>query len=77
MQALQEYLGERKVLLVLDNCEHLIEACAKIANELLIHSSELKILASSREALGVLGEVSWRVPSLSLPDTKHLPDPEE
>ena len=77
LQALQEYLGERKVLLVLDNCEHLIEACAKIANELLIHSSELKILASSREALGVLGEVSWRVPSLSLPDTKHLPDPEE
>ena len=77
LQALQEYLQEKKVLLVLDNCEHLIEACAHVANELLSHSIHLKILASSREALGVQGEVAWRVPSLSLPDTKHIPEPEE
>jgi len=77
LQALQEYLQEKKVLLVLDNCEHLLEASANVAHGLLSHSSNLKILASSREALGVQGEVSWRVPSLSLPDTKHIPDPEE
>jgi len=77
LQALQEYLKEKKVLLVLDNCEHLIEACANVANELLSHSTNLKILASSREALRVQGEVSWRVPSLSLPDTIHPPESEE
>jgi len=77
LQALQEYLQEKKVLLVLDNCEHLLEACANIAHELLSHSTNLRILASSREALGVQGEVSWRVPSLSLPDTKTIPEPEE
>lgn len=77
LQALQEYLSEKEVLLILDNCEHLIEACARLSNDLLSHSTKLKILASSREALGVQGEVSWRLPSLSLPDTKHIPDPEE
>ena len=77
LQALQEYLQEKKVLLVLDNCEHLLEASANIAHGLLSRSSNLKILASSREALGVQGEVSWRVPSLSLPDTKNILGPEE
>jgi len=77
LQALQEYLQDRKVLLVLDNCEHLLEASANVAHGLLSHSTHLKILASSREALGVQGEVAWRVPSLSLPDTKNIPSPEE
>ena len=63
----------RKLLIVLDNCEHLIEASAKVANTLLNAAPELKVLASSREALGVKGEVSYPVPSLSLPDIKHLP----
>jgi predicted ATPase/DNA-binding XRE family transcriptional regulator len=77
LQALQEYLRERKVLLILDNCEHIIETCAVLSNDLLSHTINLKILASSREALSVQGEFSWRVPSLALPDTKHLPELEK
>ena len=66
-EILSEYLGSRKVLLVFDNCEHLIEACAKLAEALLRSCPELRILATSREALGITGEVTWFVPSLSLP----------
>jgi len=73
LEILKEYLHEKKTLIVLDNCEHLIEASAKVANTLLNAAPELKILASSREALGVKGELSYPVPSLSLPDPKHLP----
>ena len=62
---------------MLDNCEHLIEASARIANALLNAAPNLKILASSREALGVKGEASYPVPSLSLPDIKHLPVSEQ
>ncbi len=70
---LKEYLHDRQVLLLLDNCEHLIDACARLANDLLNAAPGLRILASSREALGVGGEVSYPVPSLALPDIKHLP----
>jgi predicted ATPase/class 3 adenylate cyclase len=73
LQQLIDYLREKPLLLVMDNCEHLIEACAKLADDLLNHSHTLKILATSREALGVTGEASWHVPSLSLPDVQHLP----
>ena len=73
LELLKEYLHERQALIVLDNCEHLIEACAKVVNELLNTAPNLKILASSREALGVKGEASYPVPTLSLPDMKHLP----
>jgi predicted ATPase/class 3 adenylate cyclase len=73
LDILKEYLHDKKTLLVLDNCEHLIEASAKVANALLNAAPHLKVLASSREALGVKGEVSYHVPSLSLPDPKHLP----
>ncbi len=73
LDVLKEYLHDKKTLLVLDNCEHLIEASAKVANTLLNAAPQLKVLASSREALGVKGEVSYHVPSLSLPDPKHLP----
>lgn len=67
------YLHARKVLLVFDNCEHLIESCAQFAGVLLRSCKDVKILASSREALGVAGEMAWHVPSLSQPDPKHLP----
>ena len=73
LDILKEYLQDKKVLLVLDNCEHLIEACAKVTYTLLNASAGLKILASSREALGVKGELSYPVPSLSIPDPKNLP----
>jgi predicted ATPase len=73
-ETLSYNLSSRKVLLVLDNCEHLIEACAELAEALLRSCPVLRILATSREALGITGEVAWLVPSLSLPDLRRLPD---
>jgi predicted ATPase len=58
---------------VLDNCEHLIAEVAHLVTTLLTSGEELKILATSREALWVSGELNWYVPSLSIPDIKHLP----
>jgi predicted ATPase/class 3 adenylate cyclase len=69
------YLRAKQLLLILDNCEHLVEACAELAEQFLQVSLRLKILASSREALGVSGEIIYRVPSLSLPGQEH-PSPE-
>jgi predicted ATPase len=77
LDVLKEYLHDKKTLLVLDNCEHLIEASAKVANTLLNAAPHLRVLASSREALGVRGEVAYHVPSLSLPDLKQLPTVEQ
>jgi predicted ATPase len=65
---LVDYLRAREALLVLDNCEHLVEASARVADQLLHACPQLKIIASSREALSVEGETVYRVPSLSLPD---------
>jgi predicted ATPase len=73
LDVLREYLRQKKSLIVLDNCEHLLEASAHVANAILSVAPELKVLASSREALGVPGEMSYPVPSLSLPDIKNLP----
>ncbi|HNB41852.1 MAG TPA: AAA family ATPase, partial [Anaerolineales bacterium] len=75
--ALQEHLKEKKALFILDNCEHLIEACAKLAFDLLRQTTHLKILASSREALSMHGEFAWRVPSLSLPDANSITEAEQ
>ena len=75
-ETLSDYLRSKKLLLVLDNCEHLIEACAELAEALLRSCPELRILATSREALGIAGEIAWPVPSLSLPDLRRLPDVE-
>ena len=63
-ETIAEVLGDRSALLVLDNCEHLIEPCAAVADRLLQGTSELRILATSREVLGISGEVSWPVPPL-------------
>ncbi|QIZ40008.1 LuxR family transcriptional regulator [Saccharopolyspora sp. ASAGF58] len=62
-----EYLADRKLLLVLDNCEHLVHACAALASTLLASAPELRVLATSREPLGILGEQVWPVPPLSVP----------
>ncbi len=62
-----DYLRAKELLLVLDNCEHLIDACAQWTDQLLHACLNVKILASSREALGISGEAVYRVPSLSLP----------
>jgi non-specific serine/threonine protein kinase len=56
------------VLLVLENCEHLVSACAALVEQLLRTCSGVRVLATSREGLGVPREVTWRVPSLSLPE---------
>ena len=73
-EALSDYLRARNLLLILDNCEHLIEACAELAEALLQSCPGLRVLATSREALGITGEIAWPVPSLSLPDLRRLPD---
>ena len=70
---LAEHLQSKQILLVLDNCEHLVGACAELADALLHASPGLRILATSREALGIAGETTWRVPSLLLPDPRQLP----
>ena len=72
-ETLADSLRGKSMLVVLDNCEHLVEACAHLADALLRGCPNLRILATSREALGVTGETVWRVPSLSIPDPQHLP----
>ena len=67
-----DYLRDKKLLLILDNCEHLIAACARIADDLLRQCAGLKILASSREALGIAGEIAYRIPSLAESESTQL-----
>jgi len=76
-EVLKEYLCERSLLLVMDNCEHLVESCAQFADDLLHACPRLKVMASSREALGIAGEVAYQVPSLSLPRSGSASDVEE
>ena len=66
IDTLSRFMAARQMLVVLDNCEHLLDASAALINDLLAASSSLTLLATSREPIGVAGEVSWRVPSLSL-----------
>jgi len=66
---LTNYLRNKKTMLILDNCEHLIAECARIADTLLRACPGLQILASSREPLGIAGERTWPVPSLSIPES--------
>jgi predicted ATPase/class 3 adenylate cyclase len=73
LETLLHYLQRKKLLLVLDNCEHLVAACAQLAGELLRTCPNLRILATSREALNIQGEIAWPVPSLSLPDRRQIP----
>lgn len=70
---LQDFFRAKNLLLVLDNCEHLIQACAQLCDGLLRACPDLKILATSRESLNIAGETAFRVPSLSLPDFQKLP----
>ena len=70
---LSDYLKSKSTLLILDNCEHVIDVCATFSETLLRSCPNLKIIASSREALGIAGELTYRVPSMSLPDPKELP----
>ncbi len=73
LQSLTDHLRGRRVLLVLDNCEHLLEGSAQVAGHLLRECAGVRILATSREALGITGETAWQVPALAVPDPAHLP----
>ena len=75
IQTLTEYLKDKRLLLLLDNCEHLLDGCAQLADALLRQCPQVTVLASSREALGIGGEQAYRVPSLSLPDPKQAHTP--
>ena len=68
MDTLTRFVADRQMLVVLDNCEHLLDASAALVNALLGAAAGLTLLTTSREPIGVAGEVSWRVPSLSLAD---------
>jgi predicted ATPase/DNA-binding XRE family transcriptional regulator len=67
-EALISALRNRHLLLILDNCEHLLDACARMVDELVHACAQVQVLATSREALGITGEIARRVPSLAIPD---------
>ena len=69
IEALKTYLKSKEILLVIDNCEHLVKACALYVEQLLAACLKLRILATSIEALGIFNETIWQVPSLPLPET--------
>jgi predicted ATPase/DNA-binding CsgD family transcriptional regulator len=71
-ESLRRYLMDREVLLVIDNCEHVVQACAELASSLLSSCAGLRILATSRESLSVSGETVWRLDSLAAEDAQRL-----
>jgi predicted ATPase/class 3 adenylate cyclase len=73
MKVLIDFLKSKQALLILDNCEHLIQACAEIADGLLHTCPQIRILTSSREPFGIAGETIYLVPSLTRPDIRNLP----
>lgn len=70
-RVVSDILGDR-VLLVLDNCEHLVDACAELTETLLLGCPQLTVLATSREALGIASETAWLVPRLDDPESAQL-----
>jgi predicted ATPase/DNA-binding SARP family transcriptional activator/class 3 adenylate cyclase len=71
-ETIAAHVGERQLLVVLDNCEHVIGASARLVEGLLAACPNLRVLATSREPLHVAGEVNWRVPSLTPPEAERL-----
>ncbi len=74
IDALVRALEGTQTLIILDNCEHLLAECAEAVSALLRASGDVRVLATSREPLGLAGEMMWRVPPLSLPDGERSPD---
>jgi predicted ATPase len=70
IEGVLEYLYDKELLLIMDNCEHLIEACAILAESILSNCPNVIILATSREAMKLPGEIAWSLPSLTLPSPK-------
>jgi len=76
LEVLVEWLGGRQTLLILDSCEHLVDTCAVLVSSLLRSCPKLTMLVTSREPLGVPGELIWRTPSLTLPRSEDGAHPE-
>jgi len=72
LETLIHFLRAKTILLILDNCEHLLDACAGLADQLLKNCPNLKILTTSREALGIIGEALYQVPSLTTPEIQPI-----
>lgn len=77
METIMEFLKPRELLIIMDNCEHLISTCANFVEDLLTACPGIKVLVTSREALGLPGEMSFHVPSMKLPDIEKLPKLED
>ena len=75
-QTLIEHLRNKRLLLVLDNCEHLLDACSNLVDSMIRQCAGVQVLATSREALGISGEQTYRVPSLAIPDLRQTQSPE-
>jgi predicted ATPase/DNA-binding CsgD family transcriptional regulator len=76
LSALAEHLASKRLLLVLDNCEHLLDGCAVLASTLIASCPDLHVLATGRQALGVAGEVRMEVPPMSLPGEDAADSPQ-
>ncbi|MEO8674353.1 MAG: tetratricopeptide repeat protein [Casimicrobiaceae bacterium] len=74
-EALVRFVKDRRLLVILDNCEHLVQACAELAKQLLQSGSRMKFLASSREPLRVAGESTYAVPALAFPGLSRMITP--
>ena len=75
IEALVKFVKDRRLLVLLDNCEHLLQGCADLAKQLLQSGSPMKILASSRESLRIAGEVTYPVPALAFPGLSRMITP--
>jgi predicted ATPase/class 3 adenylate cyclase len=75
--SLVDYLRTKTLLVLLDNCEHLLLGCVEVADRLLTHCPHLGLLATSREALGIAGESVYVVPPLSVPNPREVVRPEQ
>ena len=73
LTTLVDHLRHKQILLILDNCEHVVEPSAELADRLLRNCLGVRILVTTRQALGVPGETTWRMPSLALPRLNELP----
>ncbi|MBK9228297.1 MAG: tetratricopeptide repeat protein [Ignavibacteria bacterium] len=76
-ETLTDHLKDKEILIILDNCEHLISACADLTERLLTSCSKLKIIATSREALNCAGEQIFKIPALTHPDPNSKDTPEQ
>lgn len=68
IETIRRFVTDRRLLVVLDNCEHLLDACCDLLADVLDAGRHVSVLATSREPIGIAGEVTWRVPSLSIDD---------